>query len=88
MPCVESILTGKRVELKDVGLFSDGTAVKLVGKRNFRLCKEVVDEIIIVDTDAICAAINDVFADTRSILEPAGALANCRYEDVRHDASA
>ena len=70
-----SLAAGKRVELKDVGLFSDGTAVKLVGKETFRLCKTVVDEIVTVDTDAICAAINDVFADTRSILEPAGALA-------------
>ena len=71
----KSLEAGKRVELKDVGLFSDGTAVKLVGKETFRLCQEVVDEIITVDTDAICAAINDVFTDTRSILEPAGALA-------------
>lgn len=70
-----SLAAGKRVELKDVGLFSDGTAVKLVGKETFKVCQHVVDEIINVDTDAICAAINDVFADTRSILEPAGALA-------------
>lgn len=70
-----SLEAGRRVELKDVGLFSDGTAVKLVGKETFRLCQNVVDEIITVDTDAICAAINDVFTDTRSILEPAGALA-------------
>ena len=61
--------------MKDVGLFSDGTAVKLVGKETFRICKKVVDEIVTVDTDEICAAINDVFTDTRSILEPAGALA-------------
>jgi threonine dehydratase len=71
----KSLEAGRRVELKEVGLFSDGTAVKLVGKETFRLCQQVVDEIIIVDTDAICAAINDVFTDTRSILEPAGALA-------------
>jgi threonine dehydratase len=71
----KSLEAGRRVELKEVGLFSDGTAVKLVGKETFRLCQEVVDEIITVDTDAICAAINDVFTDTRSILEPAGALA-------------
>jgi len=70
-----SLAAGKRVELKDVGLFSDGTAVKLVGKETFKICQTVVDEIITVDTDAICAAINDVFTDTRSILEPAGALA-------------
>ena len=71
----KSLAAGKRVELKEVGLFSDGTAVKLVGKETFRVCQHVVDEIITVDTDAICAAISDVFVDTRSILEPAGALA-------------
>jgi threonine dehydratase len=71
----KSLEAGRRVELKEVGLFSDGTAVKMVGKETFRLCQQVVDEIITVDTDAICAAINDVFTDTRSILEPAGALA-------------
>jgi threonine dehydratase len=69
-----SLLANKRIEMKDVGLFSDGTAVKLVGKETFRICKRVVDDIITVDTDEICAAINDVFTDTRSILEPAGAL--------------
>jgi threonine dehydratase len=70
-----SIKAGRRVTLTDVGLFSDGTAVKLVGEETFRLAKKYVDDIIIVDTDAVCAAIKDVFADTRSILEPAGALA-------------
>ncbi|BDT57266.1 L-threonine dehydratase [Massilia varians] len=70
-----SLKAGQRVTLSDVGLFSDGTAVRLVGEETFRIAKEVVDEIIIVDTDAICAAIQDVFQDTRSILEPAGALA-------------
>ncbi len=70
-----SVDAGKRIELKDVGLFSDGTAVKLVGKETFRITRELVDEIILADTDAICAAIKDVFQDTRSILEPAGALA-------------
>jgi threonine dehydratase len=70
-----SIKAGRRVTLTDVGLFSDGTAVKLVGEETFRLTKLLVDEIIIVDTDSVCAAIKDVFQDTRSILEPAGALA-------------
>jgi threonine dehydratase len=70
-----SIKAGRRVTLTDVGLFSDGTAVKLVGEETFRLTKKYVDEIITVDTDAVCAAIKDVFQDTRSILEPAGALA-------------
>ena len=65
---------GKRVELPQVGLFADGVAVKQVGKETFRLCQAFVDDIIRVDTDAICAAIKDVFEDTRSILEPAGAL--------------
>jgi threonine dehydratase len=63
------------VALADVGLFCDGTAVKLVGEETFRLAKLYVDEVILVDTDAVCAAIKDVFQDTRSILEPAGALA-------------
>ncbi len=71
----KSLAAGRRVVLHDVGLFSDGTAVKQVGEETFRLAKQVVDEIILVDTDAVCAAIKDVFIDTRSILEPAGALA-------------
>jgi threonine dehydratase len=70
-----SLQAKKRVTLNDVGLFSDGTAVKLVGEETFRVCKQYVDEVILVDTDAVCAAIKDVFQDTRSILEPAGALA-------------
>lgn len=64
-----------RVTLPDVGLFSDGTAVKLVGEETFRLCEEYVDGVVRVTTDEVCAAIKDVFQDTRSILEPAGALA-------------
>ena len=70
-----SIRAGERVRLEQVGLFADGVAVKLVGEETFRLCKEYVDEIILVNNDEICAAIKDVFEDTRSILEPAGALA-------------
>ena len=70
-----SLKAKKRVTLDDVGLFSDGTAVKLAGEETFRLCKQYVDEVVLVDTDAVCAAIKDVFQDTRSILEPAGALA-------------
>ncbi len=69
-----SIRAGRRIELHDVGLFSDGTAVKKVGEETFRLCRALLDDIVVVDTDAICAAIKDVFQDTRSILEPAGAL--------------
>lgn len=71
----QSLKAGKRVMLEQVGLFADGAAVKQVGEHTFALCKEYVDEMILVDNDAICAAIKDVFEDTRSILEPAGALA-------------
>ena len=71
----QSLAKGERVKLSQVGLFADGAAVKLVGEETFRLCKEYLDEVILVDTDAICAAIKDVFEDTRSILEPSGAMA-------------
>jgi threonine dehydratase len=70
-----SLKAGRRVTLTDVGLFCDGTAVKLVGEETFRLAKMYVDDIIVVDNDAVCAAIKDVFQDTRSILEPSGAMA-------------
>ncbi|MBC7434829.1 MAG: threonine ammonia-lyase, biosynthetic [Bdellovibrionales bacterium] len=72
---MQSVAAGKRVTLGDVGLFSDGTAVKTVGEETFRIARGLVDEFITVDTDAVCAAIKDVFVDTRSIVEPAGALA-------------
>ncbi|RDW75834.1 threonine dehydratase [Coleophoma crateriformis] len=71
---VQSLTKGERVTLKEVGLFADGAAVKSVGEETFRVCKDVVDEVIQVTTDEICAAIKDVFEDTRSIVEPAGAL--------------
>ncbi|KAB5584986.1 tryptophan synthase beta subunit-like PLP-dependent enzyme [Coniochaeta sp. 2T2.1] len=71
----QSLAKGERVMLKDVGLFADGAAVKTVGEETFRICQEVVDEMIQVTTDEACAAIKDVFEDTRSIVEPAGALA-------------
>ena len=70
-----SLKAGERVMLEQVGLFADGAAVKQVGVHTLALAKEYVDEMILVDNDAICAAIKDVFEDTRSILEPAGALA-------------
>jgi threonine dehydratase len=70
-----SLKAKRRVTLDHVGLFADGVAVKQVGQETFRLCRKLVDEIVLVDTDATCAAIKDVFEDTRSILEPAGALA-------------
>ena len=70
-----SVAAGHRVALDQVGLFSDGTAVKEVGRETFRLVQRYVDDIVIVDTDETCAAIKDVFTDTRTLLEPAGALA-------------
>ncbi|KAI8833233.1 tryptophan synthase beta subunit-like PLP-dependent enzyme [Chytriomyces cf. hyalinus JEL632] len=70
----QSIKLGKRVLLEDVGLFADGAAVRLVGEETFRICKDLVDEMVLVSTDEICAAIKDIFEDTRSIVEPAGAL--------------
>ena len=71
----ESLRAGRRVTLERVGIFADGVAVKRVGEECFALAREYVDEIVLVDTDEICAAIQDVFEDTRSIVEPAGALA-------------
>ncbi|HUN68349.1 MAG TPA: threonine ammonia-lyase, biosynthetic [Burkholderiales bacterium] len=70
-----SLKAGRRVVLDHVGLFADGVAVKQVGKETFRLAKRLVDEMVLVDTDEMCAAIKDVFEDTRVVLEPAGALA-------------
>jgi threonine dehydratase len=72
---IQSVTAKKRITLNDVGLFSDGTAVKLVGEETFRVTRGLVDDYMTVDTDAVCAAIKDVFVDTRSIVEPAGALA-------------
>lgn len=71
----QSLKAGHRIKLPNVGLFADGVAVREVGAETFRLCQQYVDEMILVDTDDTCAAIKDVFEDTRSILEPAGALA-------------
>ncbi|MDZ4211016.1 MAG: threonine ammonia-lyase, biosynthetic, partial [Methylotenera sp.] len=77
----ESLKQGKRVMLDQVGLFADGAAVKQVGEHTFALSQQYVDEMIVVDNDAICAAIKDVFEDTRSILEPAGALATAGLKE-------
>ena len=77
----ESLKQGKRVVLDHVGLFADGAAVKQVGEHTFKLAQQFVDEMIVVDNDAICAAIKDVFEDTRSILEPAGALATAGIKE-------
>ncbi len=75
-PCMyEALLQGERVVLDQVGIFADGVAVRQVGEEPFRLAQKYVDEVILVSTDEICAAIKDIFDDTRSITEPAGALA-------------
>jgi len=75
-PCMyEALLAGERVILDQVGIFADGVAVRQVGKETFRVAREYVDEVLLVSTDEICAAIKDIFDDTRSISEPAGALA-------------
>ena len=70
-----ALKAGRRVVLDRVGLFADGVAVREAGEETFRLCRALLDEIITVDTDAICAAIKDIFDDTRTIAEPSGALA-------------
>jgi threonine dehydratase len=71
----ESLRAGKRITLPRVGIFADGVAVRRVGEETFRLAKQYVDEVLLVTTDEICSAIQDIFQDTRSIAEPAGALA-------------
>ncbi|MEE8345612.1 MAG: threonine ammonia-lyase, biosynthetic [Woeseiaceae bacterium] len=71
----ESLAAGKPIVLDHVGIFADGAAVRRVGDETFRICHELVDDIVTVDTDQICAGIRDIFEDTRSIVEPAGALA-------------
>src|SRR5262249_32314294 len=78
----ESLRAGKRVTLDRVGIFADGVAVKRVGEETFALCRAHVDEILLVDTDEICAAIQDVFEDTRSIVEPAGGVVGVGAEEV------
>src|SRR3989442_3157441 len=70
----KSLKAGRRVTLDHVGLFADGVAVKEVGKETFRLCRTLVDDVVLVNTDEMCAAIKDLFEDTRVELEPAGAL--------------
>ena len=72
---LRSVRAGRRIQLNDVSLFSDGTAVKMVGVETFKLVRQYVDDFVVVDTDAICTAIKDVFQETRSVLKPAGAMA-------------
>ncbi|HKK13532.1 MAG TPA: threonine ammonia-lyase, biosynthetic [Gammaproteobacteria bacterium] len=71
----QALARGRRVTLKQVGIFVDGVAVRQVGKEPFRIARQFVDEVVVVSSDAVCAAIKDIFDDTRSIVEPAGALA-------------
>jgi len=71
----DSLAAGSRVKLARVGIFADGVAVRRVGEETFRLARDLVDEMMLVTTDEICAGIQDIFEDTRSIVEPAGALA-------------
>lgn len=66
---------GNPVELDRVGLFADGVAVKRIGDETFRLCRAYLDDVVTVDSDAICAAVKDLFEDVRAIAEPSGALA-------------
>ena len=70
-----ALAAGRPVTLDHVGIFADGVAVRRVGDETFRICQERVDEIVLVSTDEICAAVQDIFEDTRAIVEPAGALA-------------
>ena len=86
--CLEAALkAGKPVALPSVGIFADGVAVKTIGEEPFRLCQQYVDDVITVNTDEICAAIKDIFDDTRVIAEPAGALsvAGIRKYLAQHD---
>jgi len=75
-PCMyEALKRGRRVKLKQVGIFADGVAVRQAGKEPFRIAREHVDEVIVVTTDELCAAMKDIYDDCRAIVEPAGALA-------------
>lgn len=70
----QSLKASQRIELKEIDQFTDGTAVKKIGKIAYKICKKSIDEIILVNTDEICLAIKLIFEDTRSLVEPAGAL--------------
>lgn len=84
-----SLRAGRRLRLKEVGIFADGVAVKQVGAENFRLCRQFVDRVVRVSTDEICAAVKDICEDTRTLVEPSGALAVAGIKrwlrDARHD---
>jgi threonine dehydratase len=81
----DALRAGRRVTLKQVGLFTDGVAVRQIGKETFRVAKELVDEVVLVSTDEICAAIKDCFDDTRTVAEPAGALAIAGVKRYRQE---
>lgn len=70
----QSLEKGERVTLDRVGLFADGTAVKQVGEETFKVAKKFIDEVVLVSTDELCAAIKDIYEDTRAIVEPSGGL--------------
>jgi threonine dehydratase len=80
-----ALAAGRRVELEEVGLFADGVAVRLIGEETFRIARQTVDEVVLVSTDEICAAIKDIFDDTRGIAEPAGALAVAGLKRYVHE---
>ena len=79
----ESLRAGKRVTLERVGLFADGVAVKRVGEETFRLARQYVDEIVLVSTDQICAAIQDIFEDTRSHRRAGRRARGRRHQEIR-----
>ena len=80
-----SLTEQKRIQLSQVGSFADGTAVKLVGEENFKLCQQYVDEIITVSTDELCAAMKDIFNNTRALSEPSGALSIAGIKKYIHE---
>lgn len=80
-----SLTEQKRIQLSQVGSFADGTAVKLVGEETFKLCQQYVDEIITVSTDELCAAMKDIFNNTRALSEPSGALSIAGIKKYIHE---
>ncbi|CAO3641047.1 unnamed protein product [Mucor fragilis] len=80
----QSLKAGDRVLLNEVGLFADGAAVRMVGKENYRLVTSLIDDVVLVNNDEVCAAIKDVFEDTRSVCEPTGALALAAIKKYLH----
>ena len=81
--CLKAALeAGHPVELPRVGLFAEGVAVKRIGDETFRLCQKYVDDVITADSDAICAAVKDLFEDVRAIAEPSGAFSISRAKKI------